>query len=109
MASSVSLSSIFGFLPKWLYIIIIGLSAGFLEEIYYRGLLFKMLLDKNMSVPTIVWISSILFTLAHFEAGLHYMPLYLTSAFIFALFYSRFRTIWPLIIAHSFVDIYYSF
>lgn len=48
-------------------ILIIGLLAGFSEELFFRGALQRILASSNMSVHAAIWISAIVFSALHFQ------------------------------------------
>ncbi|MEJ2617237.1 MAG: type II CAAX endopeptidase family protein [Ignavibacteriaceae bacterium] len=87
-------------------IIFIPLFAGFFEEIYYRGILYKIFKERKTATFFIILIASGLFALSHWEAGIYYLLLTFTIAIFLTWFYAKYRTVLPLIIAHIFVDIY---
>jgi membrane protease YdiL (CAAX protease family) len=83
-----------------------ALSAGFIEEAAYRGIL-RLVFQNNFEFNVkYVIVSSILFMVVHWEGGLRN----LFSSFIFglvcAILYLKLKNIWPLVIGHSIVDIY---
>ena len=85
--------------------IFLAISAGFFEEIYYRGLLYKIFRERRMGAVSIILISSLLFTLVHWEAGIHWLPAVFVPAIVMAWFYHRYKTVWPSIVAHTLVGL----
>lgn len=82
-------------------LIYFALSAGVVEEFYYRGLMRKVF-NKGFYY---VLVSSIIFSLVHWEGGVRS----LTSAFVFGLAASSIslytKNIWPLVIGHFLNDL----
>jgi membrane protease YdiL (CAAX protease family) len=77
-----------------------ALSAGIVEELYFRGLLFKAL----ASTPLYLVLSPLLFAAIHWESG----PANAAGAYVFGLFsaavFVAIRNLWPLIAGHIFTD-----
>lgn len=86
--------------------LLLVLTAGFFEEVYYRSILYKIFKERKMNVVSIILISSLIFTAAHWEAGIHWLPLVFIAAIVLSWFYAKYRTAWPLIIAHILVDLF---
>ena len=93
--------------------IISMLCVGFLEEVIFRGLLFKVLVKDN--VKTAIIISSVTFGLGHIlnlfngsGMGLVDNLLQVVGAvacgFLFVIIFHRGNTLWPCIVAHSVVN-----
>lgn len=94
-------------LPVVLYL---ALTAGIVEEVMYRGLPWFVISNIGTGATyklIYVLLSSIVFSAVHWEQGLAG----LTASFIFgliaALTYLKLKNLWPLIFAHSLIDIYY--
>ncbi|TGL19729.1 CPBP family intramembrane metalloprotease [Leptospira bourretii] len=80
-------------------------TAGFVEEIYYRGFLAQLFhIDHKFNVNYIL-ISSTLFSMNHWEGGIINIIDTFLYGLLFSIFYNKFRNIWPLIIAHIITDI----
>lgn len=95
--------------------LIFVLSIGFIEEIYFRGIILKIWLDKNTKKAIII--SSILFAICHLMnvmggAGIIEVILQICFAFVYGVVLSYIfiisKSIWPCIIIHAFHD-YLSF
>lgn len=98
------------FLPEKLFgkilFAIMALTAGFCEEAVFRGylltrirLLFKL---RSWVIPVIV--SSLLFGIPHLYQGFAGMVIITILGLLFALTYIRYKTIWPCVFAHFFLD-----
>ncbi len=97
---------------KWLKILFFALSAGIVEELYFRGWLRRFFNPTVIGITSYVFISSLLFALIHWGDG---TTLYgvdykqLASTFCWgigsAIVYLRIGNLWPLIIAHAMLDI----
>jgi len=93
------------YIPRWVFAFYVAVVGGFFEEVYYRGLIFKLLSDRNVKISIIVIVSSCLFTAVHWPAGIQYMPLNFFISIVLAIFYAKFRTVWPLIFGHFAADL----
>jgi len=89
-----------------LFILFISVTAGFCEEIIFRGYLLTRLslLFKNKAVPVIL--SSLLFAAMHYRYNMprEYLFTFLIGI-IFSIYYQRFGNIKPLIITHVLIDV----
>ncbi|TGM06018.1 CPBP family intramembrane glutamic endopeptidase [Leptospira jelokensis] len=82
-----------------------ALTAGFVEEIYYRAFIAKIFeINFTLNINYIL-ISSTLFSLNHWEGGIINLIDTFLYGLLFSIFYNKFKNIWPLIIAHSITDI----
>jgi len=84
-------------------------TAGLVEEVTYRGCLFRLLAGAGAgprrSKWRFVWVSSLLFCLSHWEQGSAYMLAAGAFGLAAALIYLKLRDLWPLIIAHFLDDL----
>jgi membrane protease YdiL (CAAX protease family) len=90
--------------PRTLIAIWFALSAGIVEELYFRGLMFRIC--QYYARPRLLFLlaSPALFALVHWEAGVDDMLYTGLCGLLFALLYIRWRNLWPLIAAHVFID-----
>jgi membrane protease YdiL (CAAX protease family) len=90
---------------KFLWVIM-SFTAGFCEEVIFRGYLMTRLRllgkFKSWIIPIIV--SSLAFGFPHLYQGIHGFLIITILGVLFALIYIRTRSIWPCIIAHFFLD-----
>ena len=91
-------------------IIYLAISAGFAEEIVFRGFTWSAISELKIEVlqkPLYLMFSSLLFAAVHWEQG----AAALLGSFGFGLaaaaFYLQLNNLWPLIAAHSIADIYF--
>jgi uncharacterized protein len=93
-----------GGLPRPLMAAYFALSAGIVEELYFRGLMFRI--SQCYSHPLAIYtaVSPALFALVHWENGVDDMLYTWLIGLLFALLYARWRNLWPLIAAHVFID-----
>jgi hypothetical protein len=84
-----------------------GLTAGILEEFYYRGLLVALFSRYKMGQPIMVWIISCLFSLIHWEGGVAALLINFFISLFLTAYYVRFKLLIPLIVAHLLYDWYY--
>ena len=86
--------------------VIVSFTAGFCEEVIFRGYLMTRLRllgkFKSWIIPIIV--SSLAFGFPHLYQGIHGFLIITVLGVLFALIYIRTRSIWPCIIAHFFLD-----
>ncbi len=89
--------------------IYLALSAGIIEEIFYRGLLFVLVSQitrvRNNFVFSYVALSSVLFAIVHWGGGLINMVEALAFGLAASILYVKFRDLKSLIVAHFLVDI----
>ena len=93
-----------------------ALAPGFSEEVCFRGLgisNFMRTIKDEKKIPVILWLSSIIFGLAHMGnsfVGASFGTSLLQSAYavgiglVFGAIYLRTGNLWPNIIAHSLID-----
>lgn len=86
-----------------------SLSAGIVEEVYYRGVLRKFWGDGAVSVFSYILMSAFLFSIIHWESGIYNVFATFIIGVLMASLYSYTKNIAPCIIGHSFSNwIYYS-
>lgn len=94
----------------FLVVVYLALTAGVIEEIFYRGLAWKVASGINrVRLRKFIYVvfGSIIFSSLHWEQG--FAGLLSTFAFgvAAALFYLQLKNLWPMIGAHTLVDVYY--
>jgi membrane protease YdiL (CAAX protease family) len=97
----------------WLHfpvVVYFGLTAGFVEEVFLRGLPVRYLQCRHgdhWSRPAYVAGTSLLFGLIHWENGIP--EIFATAAFgvAAAVIYLKLRNLWPLIMAHILIDVWW--
>ncbi len=98
------------FLPQELFgklmWVLMSFTAGYCEEAVFRGYLMTRirLLGKFNSWTIPVIVSSVLFGIPHLYQGFAGVVVITILGAIFSISYIRYRTIWPAIIAHFFLD-----
>jgi len=89
----------------------VSITAGFCEEVAFRGYLmtrFRLLFKSNSwVVPTIL--SSVIFGVCHAYQGIAGFILITIYGALFSLLFIRTKSLWPGIIAHFFQDVMYIF
>jgi len=88
-------------------LVYMSISAGVVEEFYYRGAL-KLLFGPGwMNGLLYVLTSSLLFASVHWEGGV--CKLFFTFLFglAMAVAYLKIRNLWPLVFSHTVVDLFY--
>lgn len=95
-------------LPETLLFILSMLCVGFLEEVIFRGLLFRAISRDNLKLA--VFVSSITFGIGHIVNllnGADFLPTllqicYATAiGFLFAVIFLRGKSLWPCIVTHG--------
>ncbi len=94
-------------LLRFLVLVYLCLSAGIVEELYFRGMT-RLLFSKNWSGSLLyIATTAIVFSLIHWEGGVWN----LTEAFLFGLATSALYVVsgnlWPLIIGHALTDYFW--
>ena len=85
----------------------LAVSAGLVEELYFRGLLKHVLYhitSKEVSCPLFLLTSAIAFGAIHWEGGLSKLIATTLVGLVAARLFLWLRTVWPLIFAHAMVD-----
>jgi hypothetical protein len=82
-----------------------ALTAGIVEELYYRGLFFRI--SEFFPAPRAVYlgVSPVLFALIHWEGAPGNLPATYVFGLLAALFYLALRNLWPLVIGHIYTDL----
>jgi membrane protease YdiL (CAAX protease family) len=80
------------------------LTAGFVEEIYYRGMMSRLFPDGWMGTMLYVPVSSLVFASVHWEGGVQTMFEALTFGLAAGAIFRGTRNLWPLIAAHAVID-----
>ncbi len=87
---------------------VVSLSAGFCEEIIFRGFLIAYLITLFEGSPGVVWIaiglSTIIFAVLHAYQGWVAIVKIALLTFMFGLIFVMTKSLWPVIILHFAVD-----
>ena len=83
----------------WLYF---SLSAGIVEELYFRGILKSLFRSSNV---LFVLISTLLFSAIHWEGGIHNLIATGAAGLFMCIYYIIYRNIYVLMLAHGFADL----
>jgi membrane protease YdiL (CAAX protease family) len=93
-----------------LNLVAVWITAGFLEELGWRGYLMNRLIDLQGNPTKLAWVmsvvgSAIIFGLGHTYQGLGGVIKVITLGILFGVaFLTTRRNLWPLIIAHALLD-----
>jgi len=82
-----------------------AITAGIVEEIYFRGLLFKVSNLFGSPIFLYLLISPILFSLIHWEGGLSNIGATYVLGLFCCLVFLWLKNIWPLVVAHISTDL----
>ena len=85
-------------------VIFFSITAGFVEEIYFRGLFWKITENIKYNAIIYILISSIIFSTVHWEGGIQNLFATFVFGLICSSFYIKFKNLWPLIFGHFIVD-----
>lgn len=91
---------------RYLIILYLGLTAGFVEEFYYRGMFRLIFKPGRFNTFLYILSSSLFFSIVHWESGIHSMFETFFYGLLAASAYVVIGSIWPLVVAHAFTDIY---
>lgn len=94
-------------IPVVLYM---AFTAGFFEEVVFRGLFWTAISDcKFQKFKKFVYVilSSVVFAAVHWEQGMAGILSVFAFGLVAAIFYLQLKNLWPMITAHTLVDIYY--
>lgn len=80
-------------------ILIVGVLAGFSEELFFRGVVQRLLGETALGAHGAIWITAIIFSAAHVQF-LGFFPRLLLGAYFGYLFYWS-RSLWMPVIAHA--------
>jgi len=81
-----------------------SLSAAFVEEIYFRGLLLKIATFGRNAAATFMAVSPVLFALIHWKSGMANLAATYLLGLGVALAFVLVRNIWPFVAGHAFTD-----
>jgi membrane protease YdiL (CAAX protease family) len=90
---------------KIVVVLYFATTASFVEEILYRGLLFKI--AQYYANPKLLFllISPLFFAVIHWETGTAHVVAVYFLGLLMALLYLTFRNLWPLIFSHFFANV----
>jgi len=91
-------------LPRFLVLLYLCLSAGIVEELYFRGMA-RLLFPKSLAGSLLyIAITAILFSLIHWEGGVWNLTETLLFGLAMSTLYVLSGNLWPLIIGHAITD-----
>ena len=93
-----------------LVVLYLACTAGFVEEVMFRGVVWRAFVEmpfKRYKMPAYVVVSSLVFALVHWEQAAAGMVSSFGFGLVAAMLYLRLRNLWPMIAAHTLVDVYY--
>ncbi|MBQ7612019.1 MAG: CPBP family intramembrane metalloprotease [Spirochaetaceae bacterium] len=100
-------------LPNLIYACVSMALVGFVEELIFRGFLFKAML-KDGNAKTAIVVSSVTFGIGHIlnlftgqalVGTLFQVVFAIAVGFVFMLAFYKSGSLWPSILAHSFIDV----
>ncbi len=86
-------------------VLIIGVLAGFSEELFFRGSLQRLLVSSHMSAAAAIWVTAVIFSAVHFQFFGFVPRLLLGAYFGYLLLWSR--SVWLPMLAHIFNNTLY--
>ena len=87
-------------------ILFFAVTAGVVEEFYYRGLCRELFCQDTRNQTLYVLVSASLFAVAHWEGGTNSIAVSFLMGIFLAGSYLRIRNLWPLVAGHIAVDLY---
>lgn len=104
-----ALFSYFDVIPKegitrFIVILYFALSAGIVEELYYRGFIYKI--SQFYASPKLFYltVSPVFFSMVHWENGVANIVATYIFGVILAIIFLSMKNLWPLITGHIFTD-----
>ena len=100
-------------MPGLLYASVMMACVGFVEEMIFRGFLFKAMLKDSKAITAVV-VSSVTFGMGHIvnlfigqelAETLIQIVFAVAIGFIFTMVFYKGGSLWPCILAHSFIDV----
>jgi len=85
-------------------ILYLAITAGVVEELYFRGLFFKISSFFPAQAAVYVLGSATFFSLIHWEGGLSNVGATFVLGIITTLLYLLIRNLWPFMIGHAYTD-----
>jgi len=93
----------------WLLVsLYIALGAGFLEEYLYRAFLIRGLERVGLRPWQAGGVAIVVFVFIHAVAGVYVWLVALWVGLVFTVYYIRFRNIYPLVVAHVAIDLFWA-
>ena len=95
---------------RWWHLLAVAhfsVSAGVVEELYYRALFHRLFSEGRLASLMYVAISATVFAGAHWEGGLPRLLEAMVVGILAAGVFRVTRNLWPLIIAHAITDYYW--
>ena len=89
----------------YLVVVYFGLSAGLVEELLFRGLLYRAFSGFRQGLLLFLVVSPVLFSLVHWEDGIANLATTWVVGVFMALAYLGLRNLWPLVVGHVFTDL----
>jgi membrane protease YdiL (CAAX protease family) len=93
-------------LGRILALIHLALTAGIVEEIYFRGLIRLLFSSGALGNLGYILFSSVLFASIHWEGGVWNLMETLLFGLSTSIIYAAVGNLWPLIIGHAWADYY---
>ncbi|UCD58694.1 MAG: CPBP family intramembrane metalloprotease [Candidatus Hydrogenedentota bacterium] len=88
-----------------LVLLYFALTAGLVEEFFYRGLMHKLICMGKRRFIMYVFVSSLVFSSVHWELGVQGLLSRFLWGLVMASLYYRIRNIWPLVVGHMITDL----
>lgn len=90
---------------RFIIIFYYSLSAGFVEELYYRGIFRKIFDQFTKKTLLYILLSSLIFSLVHWEGGIQNVIATFGLGLFLSILYVKINNIWPLVTGHLVTDI----
>jgi membrane protease YdiL (CAAX protease family) len=91
--------------PKFLMLFYFAVTAGLVEEFFYRGVMYKLICMRKRRFIMYVFISSLVFSSVHWELGVQFLLSHFLWGLVMGSIYYKIRNIWPLVFGHTIIDL----
>jgi len=90
---------------RYLILIYFSLTASFVEEFYFRGILSELFAEKSYKSQILfILLSAFLWSAIHWELGIREVFSFFILGILYALFFRLYKNIWPIVISHFLTD-----
>jgi hypothetical protein len=90
---------------KILTLLYFAVTAGLVEEFYYRGVMYRLICMPDRRFIVYVFTSSLVFSSVHWELGVQFLVSHFLWGLVMASIYYKIRNIWPLVFGHMITDL----
>lgn len=88
-----------------LALLYLAVTAGLVEEFFYRGLMYRILCWDKGRFMRYVLCSSLIFSSVHWELGIRGLLYSFLLGLVYASIYYKTKNLWPLVVGHMLTDL----